>query len=157
MAQELLELHYNSASKIYDSGTTALPAGVYATLISWQVPLQAGWYIPQNPKLLMILKNSSGTQVPVNTMFTLSYQRPTDQLPTALGAAVLYAFYSTHDIAAQSSASYDSNVRMPLYTAKSFIQNTIISLLIKVPSTFTIDWTQSEVYIQSVTQVDANA
>ena len=157
MAQETIELHYNSASKIYDSGATALPAGVYTALISWQVPLQAGWHIPENPKLLMVLENSSSAAMAANTSLILTYQRPTDQLPTTLGSETLYAFYATHAIAAQSSASYDKQTRMSLFTSKSFIQNTIISLQIKSPAAFTIDWTKSEVYIQSILQVDANA
>jgi hypothetical protein len=157
MAQQTIDLSYNSASLIYSA--TSVPAGVFTPILSWQVPFQAGWYIPRHPLLLAYLVNSSATQVPVNAELILSYQRPTDQLPTSLSSSISYAFYYNHSLAQQSSSVYLQFVQMPLYTDKSFVQNTILSLLIKVPSAFTLDWTvvPSQVYIKSLTQVDATA
>ena len=159
MAQEKIELTPSLPSVTY-TATTALPAGVYSPLITWQVPIQAGWYIPQNPKLLLSIMNSSGVQLPTNTTFILAYQRPTDYLPTALGSMFNYGFYATHSISVQASTSYDSETRLNLYAPKSFVQNTYLMLLVNPPVSFTPVWTgtyASEVYLKSITQVNANA
>lgn len=163
MAQQTLDLSYYSSSLIYNTGSNAIPAGIFTPLLQWQVPLQVGWYIPQNPKLLMNIVNSTPATLPPNTQFILAYQRPSDSLPQSLGPAITYAVYASlyaqyngvNIIGVEASANYDSVVRLPLYAAKSFVQNTIISLLINVPTSFTVNWANSSVIIRSILQVDA--
>jgi len=156
MAQEIIELTSTSSSLIYQN-SGALPVNVYTPILTYQVPLQAGWYLPANPKLLMTIVNSASAQLPANASFILAYQRPTDKLPTDLGSEVLYGFYLTHSIGDQASANYDSQTRMSLYAPKSFIQNTLLQVLIKVPAAFTIDWSASSFYLQYITQVDSTS
>lgn len=151
-----LELFHDSESVFFGGGTetVALNPGTYTKIISWKVPAKVGWSFIKNLKVLMKLKDSSGIELGENAKILLTFKRPAGEIEEIMSSAKLYASYSYLTIPEQNSVDYDASTRFHLSRPGSLGEEAELRVQIYSDNAFTIDWSNSEIYIRDVTEFD---
>ena len=157
MAIRPLELSKDSDYVYYGGKTesvTLTANGTYQPAIVFKVPRQMSWIIVKNPKIRLKLKDSGGNELNRNAKLMLSVKKPTEQMYKEISAYKLYSIYADLSLSQQANKDYDVSVRFDLKNAGTFKEETLVALMVEVPSNFTIDWSKSEVYIGSTATKD---
>lgn len=157
MAIRPLELSKDSDYVYYGGGTESVSLvanGTYQPAIVFKVPRQVAWVLAKNPKIRLKLKNSSGTELNRNAKLMLSVKKPTDQMYKEIGAFKLYSIYADLSLSQQANKDYDPAVRFDLKNAGKVPEESLLAVMVEVPTNFTIDWSKSEIYIGSTATND---
>lgn len=157
MAIRPLELSKDSDYVYYGGGTTTVSLtanGIYQPAIVFKVPRQVAWVLAKNPKVRLKLKDNTGTELNRNAKIMLSIKKPAQQMYQEIGAFKLYSIYTDLTLSQQANKDYDPSVRFDLKNAGKVPEESLLALMVEVPTNFTIDWSKSEIYIGSTATND---
>jgi len=157
MAERPLELSKDS-DYVYYAGkdtTVSLDAnGTYQPAIIFKVPRQMAWVLAKNPKVRMKLKDYAGNEISRNTKLILTIKKPGEQMFKEVGTFKLYSIYADLTLSQQANKDYDVSVRFDLKNAGTVKEESLLALMVEVPSYFEVDWSKSEIYIGSTATRD---
>jgi hypothetical protein len=151
-----IELYHNSSYTSFGGGSASvsLVTGEFTKVLEFLVPERMALLLKKNPKVIMKLKNSSGTELNASAKIKLAIKKPGEELATSLGAAKIYAPYAHLTLAGQNNVENDASVRFNLDREGSILEYSRLQVLVNSASAFTLSWADSELYIRDVSEVD---
>ena len=158
MASRPLMLSKSHETVVIGGGSTTVSITgstyTYTPIIGWKVPRQTVWSLIKNPKVRMKLFDSSGTELPANIKLMLSIKKPHQQLWQEVSTVKLYADYKDLTLSEQINAENDVATRFNLKQSGSIPEEGILVVLAQAPTTVTVDWSRSDIYVGNVASND---
>lgn len=135
----------NNYADLNTSDTITLVPGAVIPVIAWKVPDRINWFLPEDPKVQMKLKDDAGNDLPDDTKVILSAKSPADVDDVPLGDTE-YRIFAELSLAEQRNSQYADACLINTDSDHSFAPGEYIIIKIKLPTTAsvtTFSWANS--------------